>query len=140
MSLIYRTQIKIRFGDADPAQIMYFGNIFDFAHTCFEEFVVAAGYTWAEWFKPTEVIVPIRHAEADFLAPFRPGETYDVEVTVAQMRETSFQMLYRFSKDGKPNGQVKMVHAVLDRSMKKVTIPASMRARLEPYLMEATNG
>lgn len=140
MSQIYRTQIKVRFGDADPAQIMYFGNVFDFAHTCFEEFIVAAGYTWAEWFRPTTNIVPIRRAEADYLAPFRPGEVYDVDVFVAQIRETSFQMGYRFSQEGRPHGEVKMVHAVLDRQMRKVPLPAEMRARLEPFLAEVPRG
>lgn len=135
MSSVFRTHLTIKFRDADPAQIMYFGNLVNFAHDAFEEFIVAAGYKYREWFSKHELMIPIRHAEADFLAPFVPGETYDVAVTVAQIRDTSFQMKYVFGKNGKAHGQVKMVHAVLDsKTMQKLAVPATMRERLTPYL------
>ncbi len=114
---------------------MYFGNLFSFAHDAFEEFIVAAGYTYKEWFGTTEHLIPIRHAEADFLSPFFAGETYDVAVTVAQIRETSFQMKYVFSKNGKTHAEVRMVHAVLSLQTKQKTkIPPIMQQRLSPYL------
>ncbi|MBX2988572.1 MAG: acyl-CoA thioesterase [Bdellovibrionaceae bacterium] len=135
MSRVFETQITIKFRDADPAQIMYFGNLFSFAHDCFEEFIVAAGYAWKEWFRKGDYMIPIRHAESDFLSPFRPGETYDVSVTVAQIRDTSFQMKYVFSKEGRRHGVVTMVHAVLDSAtMQKTPVPRELRDRLTPYV------
>lgn len=135
MGSIFRTTLKIKFRDADPAQIMYFGNLTNFAHDAFEEFIVAAGYGYREWFSKHDLMIPIRHSEADYLAPFLPGETYDVAVTVAQIRETSFQMKYVFQKNGTTHGQVKMVHAVLEsKSMRKTPVPPLMRERLQPYL------
>lgn len=131
----FRTQIRIKFREADPAQIMYFGNLVDLAHDVFEEFIVAAGYKFTEWFRKGELMIPIRHVEADFLAPFVPGETYDVDATVAKIGETSFQMKYVFHRAGKTHGQVKMVHAILDMQTKQKTpVPALMRERLTPYL------
>lgn len=131
----FRTRFTLKFRDADPAQIMYFGNLVSFAHDAFEDFIVHAGYEYREWFSPDLHIVPIRHAEADFLSPFRPGLTYEIDVTVAQIRETSFQMKYVFHREGKTHGQVKMVHAVLDPKTKsKMPLPSVMRERLTPYL------
>lgn len=136
MSTAYHTKFTLKFRDADPAQIMYFGNLFSIAHDAFEEFIVAAGYKYHEWFSKTEHMIPIRHAEADFLAPFVPGFTYDIEMGVAEMRETSFTMKYTFRSRDKVHGTVLMVHAVLDPQTKqKMKIPAIMRSRLEKYLV-----
>lgn len=135
MNQVFRTTKTITFRDSDPAGIMFFGNIFAFAHDAFEEFIVASGYTYQEWFGQRDHLIPIRHTESDFLAPFFPGETYDVATTVASISETSFKMKYVYSKDGKTNAVVSMVHAVVDgKTMKKTSLPTIMKSRLEKYL------
>ena len=134
MSQVFRTQRTIKFRDADPAQIMYFGNLVSFAHDAFEDFIVAAGYRWNEWFRLGDLLIPIRHAEADFLAPFIPGRTYDIEVSVSLLKETSFQMKYVFSENGKTHGVVKMVHSVIEKAtMQKKALPTEMRERLAKF-------
>jgi acyl-CoA thioester hydrolase/1,4-dihydroxy-2-naphthoyl-CoA hydrolase len=135
MAQVFKTQFKVKFRDGDPAQIMYFGNLFSFAHDAFEEFIVAAGYAWSEWFRGGDLMIPIRHAESNFLAPFTVGQTYDIAVTVAQIRDTSFQMKYVFTKDGRKHAELTMVHAILDaKKMSKAELPAQMRERLTAYL------
>ena len=135
MNKTFRTKKTLTFREADPAGIMFFGNIFAFAHDAFEEFIVAAGYTYKEWFGQRDVIIPIRHTEGDFKAPFRPGETYDITVRVASFGETSFKMGYVFSQNDKVHATVLMVHSVLDgKTMQKQPLPALMKSRLEPYL------
>jgi acyl-CoA thioesterase FadM len=134
-SQIFRTHKTITFREADPAGIMFFGNIFAFAHDAFEEFIIEAGYSWKEWFQTADLMIPIRHTAGDFLAPFLPGETYDIAVTVASFGETSFKMKYIFSKGPKTHASVVMVHSVLDSKTKaKAKIPAAMKSRLEKYL------
>lgn len=135
MNKVFRTQKTLTFKEADPAGIMFFGNIFGFAHDAFEPFIVEAGYTYQEWFGQRDVIIPIRHTEADFKSPFRPGQTYDIAVTVASFGETSFKMRYVFTQKEKLHGTVTMVHSVLDgKTHQKLALPALMKSRLEPYL------
>lgn len=135
---VFMTKKTLTFREADPAGIMFFGNIFGFAHDAFEEFIVAAGYTWKEWFHNQDYLIPMRHTSADFLAPFRPGETYDVAVTVEAFRETSFKMKYVFSKDGRTHAVVGIVHAVLSsKTRAKTALPESMKSRLQKYLEAA---
>src|SRR5437868_4021429 len=124
MSLNFKTQIRIKFREADPAQIMYFANVFSLAHDTFEEFIVAAGYKYREWFSPDHHMIPIRHVEADYKAPFVPGQTYEVTAVVAHIGETSFKMAYKFEQNGKLHATVFMVHAVLDPQTKaKMALP-----------------
>lgn len=140
MSLKFKTQIRIKFREGDPAQIMYFANVFNLAHDVFEEFIVAAGYSYKEWFSPDEHIIPIRHAEADYKAPFFPGQTYEVTVTVESLSNTSFKMKYQFEKNGTLHASVRMVHAVLNpNSKEKMPLPEVMKNRLGPYV-EAPHG
>lgn len=141
MNKVFRTKKTITFREADPAGIMFFGNIFAFAHDAFEEFIVAAGYTWKEWFGSREYIIPLRHTESNFLAPFEPGETYDVTVSVASFGETSFKMKYVYTKGDRTHAIVTMVHSVLDgKSKQKTALPAVMKSRLEPYLESTGQG
>ncbi len=135
MNQVFKTKKTLTFREADPAKIMFFGNVFGFAHDAFEQFIVDAGYTWKEYFHDPNYAIPLRHTESDFLAPFFPGETYDIAVTVASFGETSFKMKYVFTQGAKTHAIVTMVHAVLDMKTKqKTAIPGTMKSRLEKYL------
>lgn len=135
MNKVFRTKKTLTFREADPAKIMFFGNIYGFAHDAFEQFIVDAGYTWKEYFQDQNYAIPLRHSEANYLAPFFPGETYDITVMVASFGETSFKMKYVFTQGDKTHAVVTMVHSVLDlKTKQKTAIPAQMKSRLEPYL------
>ena len=128
---------QLKFREADPAQIMYFANVFSLAHDTFEEFIVAAGIPWNLWFKDYDYHVPIRHTEADFLAPFVPGVVYAIEAQVAHIGNSSFQMQYTFSDKSKRHAVVKMVHTFLDpKSHEKVAVPEKFRDKLAKYLIK----
>ncbi len=132
----YKRPIQIRFREGDPARILYFANLFSLAHDTFEDFIQEVGFTWKEWF--TELnpcMVPIRHTECDYLAPFMPGQKYEIEVLVAQFRDTSLQMKYVFRQGDRVHAVVKMVHAFLDPQTKqKVAIPEKVKMKFSPYL------
>jgi acyl-CoA thioester hydrolase/1,4-dihydroxy-2-naphthoyl-CoA hydrolase len=141
MNQVFLTKKTLTFKEADPAGIMFFGNIFGIAHDAFEEFIVAAGYSYREWFGQTEHIIPIRHTDANYLAPFFPGQTYQIAVTVAKIGETSFQMKYVFSQDNRNHAIVTMTHAVANKkTMQKAPLPEVIRARLQPYVETTSQG
>ncbi len=135
MEQVFYTQKNITFREADPAQIMFFGNVFDFAHDCFEQFVQATGYSWKEWFQDPQIATPIRHTDADFRAPFLPGEAYDIAVTVTHLGETSFKMKYVFSQQSRVHALVNMVHTAIDiQTKQKIALPALLRERFGRFL------
>ena len=136
MAAHFEKEIQLRFREADPAGIMFFGNIFGLAHDCFEDFIQAAGLTWNEWFHPNRgYIVPIRHAECNFLNPFRPGQKYTVRASVFNISNSSFQMKYTFFSDSKICAELKMVHTFVDsNSQQKIAVPEPIRKIFLPYL------
>lgn len=139
MNQVFHTKKTLTFREADPVGIMFFGNIFAFAHDAFEEFIVAAGYTYDGWFKEKNFLIPIRHTNADFLAPFFPGQCYDIKITVLSFGETSFKMKYVFCQKDRVHAVVTMVHSVISaESKKKAPLPEIMKTRLQPYLENDT--
>lgn len=135
MATHFQKEIQLRFREADPAGIMFFGNIFGWAHDCFEDFIEATGFTWKRWFQTQDYIVPIRHTECNYLRPFRPGETYTITASVARIGESSFQMKYVFSQHNHLHAEVRMTHAFVDAHSKgKISVPESVRECLKVYL------
>lgn len=134
MQRVFKTKTSIKFRQADPAQIMFFGNLFALAHDAFEELILDVGYSWEEWFKSNSYMIPIRHSEADFLAPLIPGKTYEIEAKVESFGHSSFVMIYSFKSDDRLHAQVKMVHAVLDiKTKEKIPLPEDLKQKLGKY-------
>lgn len=134
MNQKFKTTVRLKFRETDPAGIMYFANIFSLAHDAFEEFIVATGFTWKEWFEPKQFAVPIRHAESDYVKPLKGGDEYEILVSVLAFGNTSFTVRYEFMSSGSLHATVKTVHSMLDiKKFTKVQIPADYRTRLEKY-------
>jgi acyl-CoA thioester hydrolase/1,4-dihydroxy-2-naphthoyl-CoA hydrolase len=135
MASQFKKEIQLRFREADPAGILFFGNVFALAHDCFEDFIQAAGFTWQEWFKTKEYMIPIRHTESNYLKPFIPGDKYQITATVARIGDSSFQMKYIFSQESNIHADVRMTHTFLDAKTKqKISVPELVRNRLKAYL------
>jgi acyl-CoA thioester hydrolase/1,4-dihydroxy-2-naphthoyl-CoA hydrolase len=132
--MIYSTTVKIRFREADPAGILFFGQIAGITHDVFEEFVQHIGFSWKEWFSSGPWGTPIRHLSCDFRAPFFPGQTYEVQVSTKKIGESSFTMHYQYQRDDKIHAVVEVVHAIIDgNTFTKRQIPQIIVERLSPY-------
>jgi acyl-CoA thioester hydrolase/1,4-dihydroxy-2-naphthoyl-CoA hydrolase len=135
----FKTQLRIKFRDADPVKIMYFANIFDHAHDIFEEFIINAGFTWQDWFARTDFGTPFRHVESEFLAPMLPGQIYEVSVMIPKLGESSFQTEYTFYQKSQVHAKVRMTHVFVDfKTQTKVSIPDSIRQKLHKYFKPAS--
>lgn len=136
----FRTSIKLKFKDADPAGIMFFGNILGITHDIFEEFLSWNKIQWSEWFNDEVWACPIRHTEVDFLSPLYPGQDYAVGAKVSKLGNTSFNMHYEFrNHSGKLCARVQMTHAFIDKkSLFKTEIPSQFIPILKKYYLETT--
>lgn len=137
MSLHFEKIYRLKFRETDAVGIMYFANIFSIAHDTFEEFLLHMGYTWKEWFAQKDFIMPIRHTEADYRAPFFPGQDYLIRCQVDRMGETSFTMIYEFYNADKTqlHAIARMTHAFADaKTKKKTAIPELFIQRTKPFL------
>jgi len=125
-------QTTLAFDEADGEGIVFFGNYFRLAHRALEFHLPQIGIPWVTWFRHPEYGVPLRHVEADYMAPLRPGDTLNIEVGVTKLGDSSVEFIHRFTHaDGKPAATVRTVHVFVSRkTFYKVQIPEDIRGRL----------
>ena len=94
-------QVRVRFGHADPARIVYYPRFFHFFHCAFEDFFDEQGFPYRECLDGDGVGWPAVHAEADFERPVRFGQVITVRLVIPKMGEKSVTFDYEvFLPDG----------------------------------------
>jgi 4-hydroxybenzoyl-CoA thioesterase len=130
----------VRWGDADPAGLIYGPRCFDYAVEAVEAFWEAVlGLGFLDLHRAHRMGAPWVHASCDYLRPLAPGD--EVEVTLAVERLGASSITYRIEGAG-PDGQaafrVTLVSAMVDLDTGKPTpVPEAMRERVRPYLVGA---
>lgn len=127
-----KLRFTVAFDEADQEGIVFFGNYFRLAHRALEQWLQDRGIAWPQWFKNPEFGVPLRHVEADYLRPLRPGDSFDVQIRVAEMGDSSVHFEYEFTGlDGALLARLKTSHVFASRAgMKKIPVPEFVRQRL----------
>lgn len=91
------TQLRVRFGDVDPAGIVYYPKIYDFLHQAFEEvWDVHVGKRYYHLVGEDRIGFPLVHSEVEFKHPLRFGDRPIVKVTCFRLGRSSLGLHYRF--------------------------------------------
>lgn len=131
----YETSVTIRFEDADPAGIVFYPRAIALAHGVVEDLISQTALGWHGWFENHGLAAPVRHTEADFLAPMRAGEALRARAWVDRFGETSATFAVEFAgQDGETRARIRTVHVLVDRtSQKPVALSPEVREALGPF-------
>ena len=125
-------QFTVAFDEADQEGIVFFGNYFRLAHRALEHWLPLQGVPWKEWFQHPDYGVPLRHVEADYLAPLRPGDTFEATVRVVEIKDSSIRFEYEFRHQGRVGARLTTVHVFVARSSRqKIAVPGVIREKLK---------
>lgn len=133
------TQLQVRFGDVDPAGIVYFPKIYDMVHQAFEEvWDVHVGKRYYHLLGEEQTGLPLVHSEVDFKHPLHFGDRPIVKVTCFKLGHSSIGLRYRFFVDDVlcVDARMTTVHVDLE-GLKSTTIPEAYRARFEEIMEDA---
>lgn len=133
---MFTHQTKIKMHHTDAAGRLFFGHQFAIAHEAYESFLEHIGIPFAEILKTKDYFLPIVHAEADYTKPLFVGDLIEIRLTVINIGETSFELIYDL-KDTKGQlvGAVSTTHVTVDnKTQKKMPIPKELREKLEKFL------
>lgn len=135
--MTFSTTMRVRFGDEDHAQIVYYPRFFHFFHTAFEDFFDQQGHPYRQCLDEG-VGWPAVHAEANFQRPLRFGDDLRIDVSIERIGKTSATFVYVGTKvgDDAPAVRGKIVVACLD--MKRFgpqPIPEKYRALFERHVV-----
>lgn len=137
---VFRRPVVIRFEEADARGVLFYGRLQALAHHVWEDFVVSQLVArWEDWFESRDFVAPIKHAEATYHRPLRPGRRYTAELTIAKVGESSFEVITRFLDETSVEpvlcAEARVVKVLADpSSWKKIPIPAEIRERLLKHL------
>lgn len=104
------TQQQIRFGDVDPAGIVFYPRIYDFIHRAFEElWDVHVGERYYYLIREKRVGFPLVHSEVDFVSPLYFGDRPIVRISCFKLGRTSLGLRYRYLVDDRLCLEARMV-------------------------------
>jgi len=95
---------SVRFGDTDAAGVMHFHQLLRWCHEAYEESLEIFGISPAQLFpRPgleLELLLPIVHCSADYLAPLSCGDPLAIHLEPRLLDSSSFEVGYRFNSAG----------------------------------------
>lgn len=131
---MFTSNIKVYFYDADPAGIIFYASIFKYVHAAYEDFLRGLS-TERNFFFDQDYILPIMHAEADFVKPIKVGDELRVEVFVSMLKNSSFEITYRFYRGKEFTAMAKTVHVcVYKEKFEKIELPKDFYEQLSHHL------
>lgn len=129
----YTTQAKVRFGDVDPAGIVFYPRYFEMLNAAVEDwFEQALGFSFAHLHLSAGLGVPTVKLSCDFAAPSLLGEVLDVELRVIELGRSSCALNYRISGEGGDRLEGQLVIVCMDlKARKAVAWPSQIRERID---------
>jgi 4-hydroxybenzoyl-CoA thioesterase len=127
----FTTRIKVRFGDADPAGLVYFVNVFHYFHIAMEEFFAArCGIGYERLMADERIGFPTVKVEAEFFTPLVYGDEAEVEVSVSRVGQASatFEYSVRRVSDNTLCARATNIHVAMNLDARRaVPIPDKYR-------------
>ncbi|HKQ99816.1 MAG TPA: thioesterase family protein [Pyrinomonadaceae bacterium] len=97
----FSTRIRIRFGDCDPAGLVYYPVIFHYCHVAMEEFFAArCAVTYPELMANEGIGFPTVNVQGEFFVPLVYGDEAEVSVFVQSLGRTSVTFEYNVKRAG----------------------------------------
>ncbi|HXH83508.1 MAG TPA: thioesterase family protein [Candidatus Tectomicrobia bacterium] len=98
MGVAHVTRVQVRWGDVDPAGIVFYPRFFEWYDLGCETLFAALGLPWPEAFPRYGIVgVPIVESGARFTSPARYGDTLAIRSEVAWVKTKTFRMEHRIS-------------------------------------------
>lgn len=86
---------SVRFQDVDAAGVIFYPVLFEYCHDLYVEFLAANDTPLNDVLRQGSWAAPIRHAEADYIAPLRFGDPVSVELCCAHLEATEVTLGFR---------------------------------------------
>ncbi|MGB5105687.1 MAG: thioesterase family protein [Candidatus Zixiibacteriota bacterium] len=132
---VLKRKIVVRLHETDAAGLLFFANQFFYAHDMYEELLSSIGLPMEDLLAHSDFLVPIVHAESQYLEGLSVGQELEASVAVGNIGNTSYTLEYELrSLAGNVVGRTKTVQVSIDRgTRKKIPLPAQLRNRLAAF-------
>ena len=147
-SLKFTIEERVRWGDVDAANIIFYGSYIRFFEIAETELFRAVGMPYGKIFDELDIWLPRVHLECDFHRAAQMDDLLEVSVYVGRIGTTSLRLNFevrRKTEDGTiEKDLMATAHFVLvstDRKdLKPLPVPDELRRALEPYAASHLSG
>ena len=124
-------KFKVPLQETDHAGVMFFAHLFAHAHDAYAWLMESLGFPLHKIIEAGDYHIPLTHAEADYLAPMRHGQSVQVMIDTERLGNSSFTLKYEFHSDDGLCARASTRHVVIDPGMgSPVAIPDNLRQEL----------
>jgi len=132
--MLFHLPLTVRFGECDPAGIVYMPRILHYFHVAMEElFAAAVGQPYAKLVAAEGLGFPSVHVEADFRRPLAHGDQLEIGARIERVGESSCAFAFAIRGEGesevRATGRVVTVCIELASGAKR-PLPERLRERL----------
>jgi acyl-CoA thioester hydrolase len=127
---------RVRWGDVDAAQIIFYGSYIRFFEFAESEMFRDLGFTYGAMFEQLDVWLPRRHIECDFLQAALLDDLLEVSVWAAHIGNSSLRLAFEVRRAGESRiiATAAFVLVTVQRhTFAKVPVPPQLSAALERY-------
>lgn len=138
MNKIYELPVRIRFGQCDPAGIVFHPQYFTIFNAVMEDFFRDVVGTPFHQIIAEGTGLPVVGIHCDFVNPSRVGELCVAKVWVEKLGSASIRFAMTLECDGEPRLKMTETSVCVKRGEQLVAqpLPEIIRERLTPYLIE----
>ena len=127
---------KIRFGQSDPAGIVFFPEFFRMFNDLFEDWVrIGLDIDFAAQFRDHQRMFPLVHVTTDFKKARMMGQTMDLTLILTDLGRSSIHYTIIGHDDGVEIVRAECVTCIASKKLQKsVPLPDDIRGKMERYL------
>jgi 1,4-dihydroxy-2-naphthoyl-CoA hydrolase len=133
--MVFNYSRRVYLGDTDAAGVVYFAKGMEICHDAYEESLALSGVSLQQILQAGKIILPITHAEIDFLRPLFCGDQLQVSLVADLINQSEFAIAYQIYNANnldKVLVQAKTQHVCINPEIKKrVDLPFILLAWLE---------
>ena len=97
---MYRTEVRVRFGETDPFGVVYFTSHLDYAKIALDEYLRAIGLSPTRFYRDASGGWPIGEVTIRYEAPARYDELLVVMIWVADLAKSTVRFAFRIERAG----------------------------------------
>ncbi|MCO5976018.1 acyl-CoA thioesterase [Ideonella oryzae] len=134
---LFEARRQVRFGDCDPAGIVYYPRYMDLINSVIEDWWAQAGLSWHAELPRRGLFTPLSHLETQFLRPSRMGDTLTATLWVESLQRSSIRLQLLLSAPGPHQERLvaRVRQVCVDRDTQAPCAwPRDVRAQLSTWL------
>lgn len=127
--VLFSVPVQVAFQHVDAAGIVFFARVFEYVHDAYVAWLAQVGCPLPQWLSEGSVIAPLTHAEADYLAPLRFGDTGEVQLVAVEAEGSRMTLGWRIAAGNPETVCVvgRTVHVCVDRAtFRRAPLPAPL--------------